>query len=297
MSGYFSSRVMYRHPLQEKAVPLIALSIFTLFSAAGVLLFFSGRSQESAPAEPRIIANPDDSVEVLVPLRDIEENTPLDPGLFRIEKRSIAYVSPRIVRSMEAVHNQFARSFIAAGEPLHSGYLSARQLSPGEAISKSIPKGSRVTTIRVDDTQAGDGIIRPGSIVDVSWVRSLAGVPSVSFIVQNAKVLLADRQIDPAWKPGMPTPGTITLLVTAEDFKKMELAKTVGKVGLALRGTDGVGYGDIGGLLTIRDLNEQKTAPPPPVPCQNTVSVCESAGNCSKLCMQPDGKLSPAAAS
>ena len=151
-----------------------------------------------------------------------------------------------------------------------------------------------MTTIRVDDTQAGDGIIRPGSIVDVSWVRTSNGVPSVSYIVQNAKVLLADRQIDPSWKPGMPTPGTITLLVSAEDFKKMELGKTVGKLGLALRGPDGIGYGDTGGLLTLKDLNEQKVAPPVPQPCQNTLSVCEAPGKCTRLCVDPNGKLSPA---
>lgn len=294
MTNYFGQRsALYRSPLQEKALPLFALSLATLLSGATVLYLFASPASAPATSGPIVVERPEELVDVLVPIRDIDENTLLDMSLFRVEKRPANYISPRVIRSGEAVQNQFARSFIAAGEPLHSGYLSARRFSAGESIARAIPKGFRLVTIRVDDTQSNDGLVRPGAVVDVSWVRKDNGVPTVSFIVQNAKVFVADKQIEQGWKPGMPVPATITLLVTAEDFKKVELAKTIGKLGLALRGIDGIGIGDTGGEINANDLAGQKAAPAPPAPCKDKVSFCKAPGDCEKMCLLADGSLGP----
>lgn len=290
MTAYFGQRALLRSPLQEKAVPLLALS--TVMLCAGVAGVFLLRAPQ-APARIEPIAvqpRTDETVDVLVPINDIEQNTPLDPSLFKRVPRRVDSVSARIVKDYETVRNQFARSFIVAGEPLHSGYLSAHAVTPGDYILDSIPKGYRAVSFHVDDTQSVDGLARPGSIVDLSWVRHLNGEVTVSILVQNAKVLVADRQIDQGWKPGMPIPGTITLLVTAEDYKKVEIGKATGKLGLALRGSAGVGLGDAGGTISSKDIGAPPAVATQNNLCKTKVRVCSKPGSCENLCMI-DGNL------
>ncbi|MBN8549865.1 MAG: Flp pilus assembly protein CpaB [Deltaproteobacteria bacterium] len=295
MSTYFGQRTLTRSPLQEKLLPLVGLTMVALLAAAALILLL-----QDAPARTPVVKQAGDQVgptfvDVLVPLHDIEENTSLEPSMFRRVARPIDTVSPAIVRDFEAIQNQFAKAFIVGGEPLHSAYLVRQRSALEGPIRNRIPRGFRAVTIRVDDTTAVDGLVRPGEIVDVSRVHRVNGQLAVSILVQNAKVLVADKQVDPNWKPGMPIPGTITLLVSAEDYKNVELGKASGKLGLALRGADGAGVGDGGSTVTEADLpGLRPLAPPSQTPlCQGKVKTCSSVGHCEEFCMKADGSLSP----
>ncbi|MCB0310477.1 MAG: hypothetical protein KDD42_04545, partial [Bdellovibrionales bacterium] len=85
------------------------------------------------------------------------------------------------------------------------------------------------------------------------WSSKIKGRPGVKVIVQNAKVLSAERQTAEQVKPGAPIPSTVTLLVVAKDAAKIQLASTTGSLSLSLRGdTDNIGTAV--DEITINDL-------------------------------------------
>ena len=295
MTTYFGQRSIARSQLQEKMLPLAGLAMVALLATAALILLLQDTSGRTAHVISPNSQAEAEMTDVLVPLYDIDENTALDPSMFRKVSRRVDSISPKIVRDFEAIKSQFARSLLLAEEPVHSGRLVARRTALEGPIRNQIPRGFRAVTMKVDDTAAVDGLVRPGEIVDVSWVHKLNGMLAVSILVQNAKVLVADRQVDPNWKPGMPIPGTITLLVSAEDYKNVELGKASGKLGLALRGADGVGFGDAGSTVTEANMPGSRplTVSSQVPACQGKIKTCSSAGNCESFCMKADGSLAP----
>lgn len=292
MSNYFGQRMFVRSPMQEKVLPLVGLAMVALLACASFMLLFQTTPVRKTEVQPASGAAAE-MVDVLVPLYDIVENATLDPTMFKKVSRRADSISPKTVRDYETIKDQFARSLILAGEPLNSGYLSSRRSALEGPVRNRIPKGFRAVTMKVDDTQAVDGLVRPGEIVDVSWVHRMNGALAVSILVQNAKVLVADRQVDPNWKPGMPIPGTITLLVSAVDYNYVELGKASGKLGLALRGSDGVGVGDAGPTITEANMPGARTAAPQPEApsCQGKITTCVKPGQCEVHCLKADGTL------
>jgi Flp pilus assembly protein CpaB len=140
------------------------------------------------------------------------------------------------VKSFEEIKSQFAASTLYMGEPLLSKRVSAtRSQNP---ITPRIPGEARAVTIRVNDITSVDGLVRPGELVDVAWINTARGAPSLRIIAQNAQVIGADRQVNGSWQPGMPVPGTITLLAPTRESRYIQLAAQNGTLSLALRGQD-----------------------------------------------------------
>ena len=104
-------------------------------------------------------------------------------------------------------------------------------------------------------TSSVEGWARAGAFVDVVWNSVINGKPAATVIIQNAKILSAERQIEANPQEGQaPVPSTVTLLVLADDATKIHLAETTGKLSLQLRGDDAEkGFG-ARTSLTIDDL-------------------------------------------
>jgi Flp pilus assembly protein CpaB len=82
------------------------------------------------------------------------------------------------------------------------------------------------------------GLIQPGAHVDVLFTRPGTMAEAItSTILQNVKVLAIGRsvQVNQAVDPKLPKIPVATLLVTAEQAQKVELAKNQGRVSLTLR--------------------------------------------------------------
>jgi len=223
-------------------------------------------------------------VDVLVPVREIEAGTRLEASMFRRESRPQVGVSPRVVRDFEEIQGLYARSLIVPGQPLHRDYITT--VKPTNAITANIPEGHRAVTISVDAKSAVEGWVRPGARVDVVWASSIRGRPGVTVIVQNALVLSAERNPDPKVQPGSPVPSTVTLLVTAEDAAKINLAQTTGSLTLQLRGDNDPGKGRQGGSITIDDLYGRDPNTGPRHSCEGSVII-----GGVKYCVKPGGKL------
>jgi pilus assembly protein CpaB len=200
-------------------------------------------------------------VTVLVPIREIETGTALMPHMFRQEKRPQVGVSERAITSFEELQGAYARSLIVPGQPLHKEYITT--IKPANVLTAKIPEGFRAVTIRTDSLTSVGGFARPGARVDVNWSTRINGAPAIVPIVENAEVLSADSQTTNQEGTAGIVPNTVTLLVTAEDANKIQLATSSGSLSLSLRG-DSDSQGSHGrGAVTIPDLLGQPVAKAP----------------------------------
>jgi len=240
---------------------LIALILFVVFSGAAFLLLQS--EEVEVPPAPVAVEQPLPMklVSVLVPIKEIETGTALIPHMFRQEKRPQVGVSERAVTSYEELQGTYARSLIVPGQPLHKEYVTT--VRPANVLTAKIPEGFRAVTIRTDSLTSVGGFARPGARVDVNWSTRLNGAPAIVPIVENAEVLSADSQTTNQEGTAGIVPNTVTLLVTAEDAKKIQLATSSGSLSLSLRG-DNDSQGSQGrGEVTIPDLLGQPVAKEP----------------------------------
>ena len=224
-----------------------------LFMATIVYLAMNSETKEEQARTVVVEKEPDvKMVEVLVPIRDVAAGDALQPAMFRKESRPQISVTKGMIRDFEQLKGHYARSLIVQGQPLHEDYITS--VRPTTALSASIPAGFRAVTIRVDATSSVEGWARPGSIVDIMWTSRVRGQQTVKTIVENAKVLSAERQINANQTPGAPVPSTVTLLVTKEDAQKIQLASSAGSLSLVLRGDNDTDGGPGKNAVTLNDL-------------------------------------------
>jgi pilus assembly protein CpaB len=231
-------------------------------------------------------------VDVLVPLQKVDAGTPLEPAMFRREARPQVGVTSRVIKDFEEIKGTYARSLIVPGQPLYRDFIT--NVRPTNALTANIPEGYRAVTIRVDARSGVEGWARAGARVDVVWATRVRGQPGVNVIVQNARVLSAERDLDAATKPGQQVPSTVTLLVSAADANKIQLATTTGSISLSLRGDNDPGKGGNTNPITVDDLLGSSGQPAAQAaPCEGTVRMRGKDGKLEEFCMQ-GGKMVPA---
>ena len=164
---------------------------------------------------------------------------------------------------------------MAQGEPILAFKLSA----PGGRASLSANLGinMRAVSIRVNDVTGVAGFVRPEDHVDVILTREITPIKisrygakkpegtgskpvfTTEILLQNIKVLAADQTV------GMTSDGpkvakTITLEVSALQAQKLDLAKSVGTMTLALRAA-GTSETVNARALMVKDFSGQKQKP------------------------------------
>lgn len=289
MSRHFGGMQPGRQADKTKTVLLVSLFFVVVFTVLAFVLLSTGHTK----VEPKPVAVETEAevkmVDVLVPVQEIKSGTPLEARMFRKQSRPQVGVSPRVVKDFEEIQNYYARALIVAGQPLHKDYITS--VRPVNAVTANIPPGFRAVTIRVDARTSVEGFVRPGAKVDVVWASRIRGRPGVTTIVENAKVLSAERQTQEqveAAKKGAPVPSTVTLLVAIQDAQKIQLASTTGTLSLSLRGdTDGGKASNAGKSITIDDLLGNK----PKQEGQNVEGTVTIAGEKWNMV---EGKLVPA---
>lgn len=218
------------------------LLLGVLFACIGIVVFYLlGRAQSTGPQQPAQVAPQPatETLDVLVSVQKIDVGTQLDPSMFRKETRTIVGGSANIITSFDQLRLAYAASFIAAGEPVLLDYISSNP--PLNQIQAKIPDGFRAVTMSVDSTTSVEGWARAGAKVDVMLSPSRAQKPTLTVIVQNAKVLSASRSTsgDPGASPTDPkAQTTVTLMVSGDDAAKIQLAAKSGTLSLALRGDE-----------------------------------------------------------
>jgi len=180
----------------------------TVCLAAAALFFLSVKPADNGSAPP-VVRDSTETIDVLVAVDRIEAGYPLEPSMFRKEARPVISVPPSAVTDFAQIKGFFASSYIAAGQPLLGEFITSKR--PVNQIQPNIPEGYRAVALSVDATTSVEGWARPGAKVDVVLASNINQKPAVTVIVQNAKVLSADRSVaGDGGEGGAPTPSTVT---------------------------------------------------------------------------------------
>ncbi len=140
---------------------------------------------------------------------------------------------------------------VTMNEPLTTAKLSS--MKGAEGLPATIDNGMRAVSIPITDVSGAAGLIQPRSRVDVLFTRpgSMAEALTTT-VLEDVMVLSVGRNTEAA--AAVPAAGggsaagttsqanvnvtatrAVTLLVTPEDSRRLELAKNQGKLSLALR--------------------------------------------------------------
>ncbi|MCS6893505.1 MAG: Flp pilus assembly protein CpaB [Deltaproteobacteria bacterium] len=242
----FSAKIKPQKPKAKLwLVGVVILSISVIF----ILSALSDNSESKTVVQVEPV---EEFTSILVPVRDIQVGEQLASSLFRFEKRPASTIPPGTITSMEELNNKFARVPLAMGMMINKEHLV--ETKPTNLITANIPEGYRAITIRVNETSSVEGWARPGANVDVLWVSDINGKQGLTTIVENAKVLSAERQIDPNSGPDATVPSTVTLLVSSQDAAKIQLASTTGTLSLLLRGDNDLSSSSLRTAITVDDL-------------------------------------------
>ena len=236
---------------------------FLIFIGLALLLFSQGEAKDKPQNTPRVQAKPIqasvppppvDMAEVLVPVRDIDAGTQLDPSMLTKSLMPRSQVPANAVRLREEVAGLFARAALPARQPVVSSMLTRER--PPNPLAANIPEGFRAVTINVNALTGVEGWARPGARVDVQWIANANKGLSIVPVIQNVKILSAERRLGPNEKdPGPAVPATITLLVTERDAQKISLTQGSGSIVLHLRGPgDNEVLAQNANPLSVKDL-------------------------------------------
>lgn len=238
---------------------IVALSVVLIMRPAG-----SGSSTSSAISavvENKSFSEAGATREVFVAAQTIQPGRKLSESLF--DRKSIAVsdikdIEDRIISDPTEFVGGYSTSVIVANTPLVRD--SVTRMAPTNVITAKIPEGFRAVSIPVDAESAVEGWARPGAKVDVVWTTDNRGKQIVTTIVENAEVLSAEQSTESSSGPvGKDMPKHITLLVSAKDAQKIQLAKSAGTLSLNLRGDSdsrqtGSDTISLDGLIKNRDL-------------------------------------------
>lgn len=183
-------------------------------------------SQFTAPAQQE-----QPEVDVLYSKKRIEAGTKLERQMFIAAPIRIDSSARDVVPADNGlIYGRFAARDINANMPLlYDDVAPSLTLSPF-----TIPAGYSLATVAVNLASGLESFAKPNTRVDVLWTYTENDRRKVATIVRFVKVVFAGQ--DPINPRGSST--TVTLLVKSEEAKRIELAKRLGWVTLALVGEE-----------------------------------------------------------
>jgi pilus assembly protein CpaB len=216
-------------------------SIFTFaagLAVAGGSAWVARDYLESRYALAQVASCSNDMVQVVVAAKDIPFGQTVDAlKLTTISWPKFAlppggFVEMRDVLPGSGVESRRAKAPISAGEII----LASKVSNFGEKVTivQSLGPNTRAIAIKVEAETSVGGFVTPGDRVDVILTQGKGeGLKTVT-IIQNARVIGVDQQIDEA-KDAPVVARTVTLEVSPEDSQKLALAQKAGTLSLTLR--------------------------------------------------------------
>jgi pilus assembly protein CpaB len=223
---------------------VIALLV-SILTVIGVALFFLFTRHSATPVKQALpeVTKPA-TIDVLVSTQNIDEGIELKAGLFRKETRPASdFVGVGVVSDFGQLSGAYAKSFVAAGQPLLAEHLTFR--APVNSVVPQIRVGYRAITIKLDKQTTNEGWARAGVRVDVLWASKQGTNSQAVIIAQNLRVLSSGASVSSEFggesRMIQNSESTVTLEVSAEDQKRLKLAAGKGEMRLLLRGDDDTG--------------------------------------------------------
>jgi pilus assembly protein CpaB len=229
----YALSVKLRYIVGALAVVVIAL----LIALIGVLTMKKEAPEQQQNAGTLTQQSPLAStrVEVLVAQARIEAGMQFQRGLFVARQYEPDQIPEGAVtsREEELLIGKFAKEMIAPNMPILKE--NVQDTPPLSALN--IPAGFRAVTIMVDSRSGVEGFAKPGTRVDVLFTFvDRDGKKKVATLSRFIKVLSMGGNVTIEGKAAISGSVDVTLLVTERDAKRIELARNVGTLSLALVG-------------------------------------------------------------
>ncbi len=152
-----------------------------------------------------------------------------------IAQRTKGQLPPGVITKLADAVDRVANTQLVVGEPLMDAKLASK--GAGRGLDALIPKGMRAFTImtsRVNSNVAG--FVLPGNRVDI--LLNMGNVTTT--LLQSVEILACGQQLDaPAENKMNMSSSSVTLQVTPQNAKILDLAGKAGQLTLSLRNPDG----------------------------------------------------------
>jgi pilus assembly protein CpaB len=218
--------------------------------------------------------------EIVVASVDIEAGGRLTPEMLRMVKWPAGSVPPGAFEQLAALDARVAKTAITRGEPVLEGKLAPVGTRGG--LSAVVQEGKRAITVRVNDVIGVAGFALPGNFVDIMVSTHSEGGKrgdpdrAISKIVLERILVLAVAQEASRDETKPKVVNAVTLEVTPEEAEKLDLARSVGTLSLALRNQIDPKSGDTTGATKATLLKEEvviAAAMPAPAPARKPVAT------------------------
>lgn len=139
-----------------------------------------------------------ETVPIYVALHNINLGDPIDAKMLSLQEWPKDRVPHGAISTLEELQGRRPRTSIIEGEPILEGKL----LALGQIADpiRSITKGMRLYTIKVDAEKSAAGLLGPGDRVDVQLFvrkdeRTGVGTAKSKIILQNVRVFAVDQAV------------------------------------------------------------------------------------------------------
>ena len=239
----------------QRAVIVMALAV--VFGLAAVAL--AAQWLLHAPAST--------SGRIAVAVADIDIGQRLTPAMLKLADWPAESVPKGAFADPQKLAGRVLRTSVLAGEPLSEAKLAPAGTLGG--LSALITEGKRAITVRVNDVIGVAGFALPGNYVDIIVSTETEPPPqaqggqreqSISKIVLERILVLAVAQEVSRDETRPKVVNAVTLEVTPGQAEKLDLARSVGTLSLALRNQVDPASAETGGAT------KQNLLPAPSVP-------------------------------
>ena len=209
---------------------LILMAVAILFGLAAVVFASRWLLTQPGSANGRI----------LVANADISLGQRLAPEMFKLTDWPSGSLPKDAFTDPQRVNGRVLKSNLVMGEPVTEAKLAPAGTLGG--LSALITEGKRAITVRVNDVIGVAGFTLPGNYVDIIVSTQKDAQPgsetreqSISKIVLERILVLAVAQEVSRDETKPKVVNAVTLEVTPEQAEKLDLARSVGTLSLALR--------------------------------------------------------------
>jgi pilus assembly protein CpaB len=208
---------------------------------------------------------------IAVAASDISLGQRLTPEMFKLAEWPADSVPKGAFIDLQKLSGRVLKNNLQMGEPVSESKLAPSGTLGG--LSALITEGKRAITVRVNDVIGVAGFALPGNYVDIIVSMQKDAAPGSSTREQNISKIVLERILVLAVAQEVNRDETkpkvvnaVTLEVTPEQAEKLDLARSVGSLSLALRNQVDPQSASTEGATKLTLLPAAAPVPPKPAP-------------------------------
>lgn len=174
-----------------------------------------------------------DASSIVVASREIDVGTRLSADVLTTTDWPRGSVPPGSFQDAKLLASRVVKTNLGRGEPVLESKLAPEGTTGG--LSGVVAEGKRAITVRVNDVVGVAGFALPGNKVDILVNTKDENDKPISKIVLEQILLLAVAQDLGRDETKPKVVNAVTLEVTPEQAEKLDLARSIGTLSLALR--------------------------------------------------------------